>query len=77
MMIDHDQNEAAISTTITILTVKLARRNSAMSEKSRVDGSICLSCLLGNVAALLRRGRIIRPVLRRCAEIAAFCLGGA
>ena len=34
MMIAHDQKEAAISTSITILTVKVARKNSASSEKS-------------------------------------------
>ena len=46
MMIAQDQNEAAIRTSITILTVKVARKNSASSEKSiccaaaRVSGSM-------------------------------------
>ena len=55
MMIAHDQKEAAIRTSITILTVKVARKNSASSEKSiccaaaRVSG--CIFCLLWNVCS--------------------------
>ena len=65
MMIAHDQKEAAIRTSITILTVKVARKNSASSEKSiccaaaRVSGCICacLRACSGSSAVFVRLSR--------------------
>ena len=72
MMIAHDQIEAAIRTSITILTVKVARKNSASSEKSiccaAARVSFMSACSRGcsrSSAALVRLLRQPYHILRR------------
>src|SRR6056297_76435 len=64
MMIDHAQNEATISISITSFTIRVARAYSAHSEKSiscaiaRVSASICLLFCLWPCWPALLRGKL-------------------